>query len=107
MTKIIDLEIGAPKIGRAKEIGEAIRGRPGSPFPEALPRPLGYGFDNYDLIFGSGYADADTKPAVPLSEVLMEKILPCAVRNFPTASRSSPGSTQWMACVPCESWNAL
>ena len=72
MTKIIDLEIGAPKIGRAKEIGEAIRGRPGSPFPEALPRPLGYGFDNYDLIFGSGYADADTKPAVPLSEVVQE-----------------------------------
>tara|TARA_Y100000588_G_scaffold372879_1_gene446026 strand:- start:1153 stop:2046 length:894 start_codon:yes stop_codon:yes gene_type:complete len=72
MTKIIDLEIGAPKIGRAKEIGEAIRGRPGTPFPEALPRPEGYGFKNYDLIFGSGYADTEAKPATPLSDVVQE-----------------------------------
>ena len=54
MTKVIDMEVGAPKTGRAKEIGEAIRDRPGTPFPESLDRPDGYGFDNYNHIFGGG-----------------------------------------------------
>ena len=54
MTNVIDMEIGAPKTGRAKEIGEAIRDRPGTPFPESLDRPDGYGFDNYNHIFGGG-----------------------------------------------------
>ena len=62
MTKVIDMEIGAPKIGRAKEIGEAIRDRPGTPFPESLDRPDGYGFDNYNHIFGGGESGGAQDP---------------------------------------------
>jgi predicted TIM-barrel fold metal-dependent hydrolase len=61
MVKVIDLEIGAPKTGLAKEIGAIIRDRPGTPFPEALDRPEGYGFDNYDRIFGGGPGEPGTK----------------------------------------------
>jgi predicted TIM-barrel fold metal-dependent hydrolase len=58
MVRVIDLEIAAPKIGKAKEIGAMIRDRPGTPFPESLDRPEGYGFDNYNHIFGGGYSES-------------------------------------------------
>jgi predicted TIM-barrel fold metal-dependent hydrolase len=51
VTRVIDLEINIP----ASEANPAIRdissGRPGTPFPEPLPRPPGYGFANYDQVF--------------------------------------------------------
>lgn len=59
MTRVIDLEIGAPKTGKTKELDRIMRERPGTPFPEALERPEGYGFDNYKLIFGGGYSGSD------------------------------------------------
>lgn len=65
MARVIDLEIGAPKIGKAKEIGEIIRDRPGTPFPESLDRPEGYGFDNYNHIFGGGSAEFGEAKEVP------------------------------------------
>ena len=65
MARVIDLEIGAPKIGKAKEIGEIMRGRPGTPFPDSLDRPEGYGFDNYNRIFGGGSVEPDEAKEVP------------------------------------------
>ena len=72
MARIIDLEIGAPKAGKAKEIGAAIRGRPGTPFPEPLDRPEGYGFDNYDGIFGSGYTEPGAQKAESFANTVAE-----------------------------------
>ncbi len=68
MGQVIDLEIGAPKVGKAKEIGEIIRDRPGTPFPESLDRPEGYGFDNYNHIFGGGYSESSETKEVPSVE---------------------------------------
>lgn len=59
MGRVIDLEIGVPKTGLAKEYDTVMRGRPGTPFPGALDRPDGYGFANYDHIFGGGAVTPD------------------------------------------------
>ena len=53
MGKVIDLEIGMPKTATTSTAAEINRGRPGTPTSEDLPRPEGYGFDNYGHIFGS------------------------------------------------------
>lgn len=53
MTRVIDLEIGAPKSVAGKPEGAIYTGRPGTPFAESLERPEGYGFANYGRIFGS------------------------------------------------------
>ncbi len=53
MTRAIDLEIGMPKTATAQAAAEINRGPPGTPSSETLPRPDGYGFDNYGHIFGS------------------------------------------------------
>lgn len=73
MARVIDLEIGAPKVGKAKEIGKIIRERPGTPFPESLDRPDGYGFDNYNLIFGGGdTASSEAQEAPSLERTIAE-----------------------------------
>ncbi len=58
MTKVIDLEIGMPKTATTSAAAEINRGRPGTCTSEDLPRPEGYGFDNYAHIFGGGSSDA-------------------------------------------------
>lgn len=72
MTKIVDMEIGAPKSGKAKEIDRIMRGRPGTPFPEPLDRPEGYGFDNYGKIFGGGAGTSEAKVGPTLSDLVGE-----------------------------------
>lgn len=51
MPRVIDLEISLPKSEADPAINEISNGRPGNPFPEPLPRPPGYGFDNYKQVF--------------------------------------------------------
>ena len=51
MSRVIDLEVSLPRTLRSPQIHEISHGRPGTPFPEPLPRPAGYGFDNYDHVF--------------------------------------------------------
>src|SRR6478735_446077 len=51
MTRVIDLEISLPKSEADPRIHEITNGRPGTPFPGSLPRPEGYGFDNYKHVF--------------------------------------------------------
>lgn len=53
MGPVIDLEIGMPKTETAQRAAVINRGRPGTPSSESLPRPEGYGFDNYGHIFGA------------------------------------------------------
>ncbi|NKB60332.1 MAG: amidohydrolase family protein [Alphaproteobacteria bacterium] len=72
MGQIIDLEIGAPKTGLAKEYDTLMRGRPGTPFPGSLDRPEGYGFDNYAKIFGGGSAEAGEKKEANLAQVVAD-----------------------------------
>jgi predicted TIM-barrel fold metal-dependent hydrolase len=51
MRRVIDLEIGLPKSEADPSIQAISNGRPGNPFPGSLPRPEGYGFDNYKHVF--------------------------------------------------------
>ena len=51
MTRVIDLEISVPKSEADPSIQAVTNGRPGTPFPGSLPRPPGYGFDNYAHVF--------------------------------------------------------
>lgn len=52
MTKIIDMEIAAPKSVTGTPDGAIYTGRPGTPFADSVERPTGYGFSNYSRIFG-------------------------------------------------------
>ncbi|MES3000666.1 MAG: amidohydrolase family protein [Pseudomonadota bacterium] len=51
MARVIDLEISLPKSEADPSIHAVTNGRPGNPFPGSLPRPEGYGFDNYKHVF--------------------------------------------------------
>ena len=51
MPRVIDLEISLPKSEADPAIQTVTNGRPGTPFPGSLPRPSGYGFDNYAHVF--------------------------------------------------------
>lgn len=51
MPRVIDLEISMPKSIADPSISAITNGRPGNPFPGSLPRPPGYGFDNYQHVF--------------------------------------------------------
>jgi predicted TIM-barrel fold metal-dependent hydrolase len=51
MPRVIDLEISLPKSETDPSIQAISNGRPGNPFPGSLPRPEGYGFDNYKRVF--------------------------------------------------------
>lgn len=62
MARIIDLEISIPH-SEADPTLEAInRGRPGTPFAQPLPRPEGYGFDNYANVFRTRAEPANPNP---------------------------------------------
>lgn len=51
MTRVIDMEIGMPASEANPELERIARGRPGTPFPQPLERPEGYGFANYGKVF--------------------------------------------------------
>ena len=51
MPRVINLEISLPKSEADPAIQTVTNGRPGTPFPGSLPRPSGYGFDNYAHVF--------------------------------------------------------
>lgn len=53
MNRVIDMEIGCPASEVNPELKRIAEGRPGTPFAQSLPRPAGYGFDNYETIFRS------------------------------------------------------
>jgi len=64
-TRIVDLEIEAPKSEAAARAEVATRGRPGTPTGEPLDRPVGYGFSNYATVFGKDPTQAPPKPLGP------------------------------------------
>ncbi len=51
MTRVIDLECYATEGLSDPDYHAIERGRPGTPFPEPLDRPAGYGFANYQNVF--------------------------------------------------------
>lgn len=51
MTRVIDMEIGLPRSEANPALEQVAHGRPGTPFAQPLPRPEGYGFDNYGRVF--------------------------------------------------------
>ncbi len=51
MTRVIDLEISVPQSEADPAIHAISNGRPGTPIYGSLPRPEGYGFDNYAKVF--------------------------------------------------------
>ena len=65
MTRVIDLEISVPKSEADPAIAAITHGRPGTPFPDSLPRPPGYGFDNYAHVFRQA---SNRKPATESAE---------------------------------------
>jgi predicted TIM-barrel fold metal-dependent hydrolase len=71
MRRIIDLEIGVPQSEVDPSLNAISRGRPGTPFAQPLPRPEGYGFDNYATIFRTRKAD----PAKPEHDGGFEKLI--------------------------------
>ncbi|MGI6853194.1 amidohydrolase family protein [Mesorhizobium sp. 1B3] len=65
MTRVIDMEIGLPRSEANPELDRIAHGRPGTPFAQPLPRPQGYGFDNYARVFRArerGDAEAAPEP---------------------------------------------
>jgi predicted TIM-barrel fold metal-dependent hydrolase len=49
--RVIDLELHIPHSETDPSIEAMTKGRPGTPFPQSLPRPEGYGFANYGKVF--------------------------------------------------------
>jgi uncharacterized protein len=73
MRRVIDLEITLPKSLASAEMAAISHGRPGTPFAEPLPRPPGYGFDNYNQVFRSGPGKAKT--SAPVDDGGMKKLV--------------------------------
>lgn len=60
MSRVIDMEMNVPNFLRSPQSVEIDHGRPGTPFSESLPRPAGYGFENYEHVFRG--SDRTAKP---------------------------------------------
>ena len=66
MPRVIDLECNLPAGEEGPEYRQAAQVRPGNPVADRLPRPEGYGFDNYQRIFRNRSEGAAAPPeAVP------------------------------------------
>jgi predicted TIM-barrel fold metal-dependent hydrolase len=73
MTRVIDMEIGLPRSETNPEIDRISHGRPGTPFAQPLPRPQGYGFDNYARVFRArerGPIEAEPQPDGGLKQLV-------------------------------------
>lgn len=77
MTRVIDLEISIPRSLRDESNADVSHGRPGTPNPASLPRPDGYGFQNYSRVFqkASNRASAPAQPEAPVDDGGMEKLI--------------------------------
>ena len=66
MARVIDLECEAPASIKDPAYQAVVHGRPGTPFPEPIERPEGYGFDNYQHVFSGGVGrEAAAESAAP------------------------------------------
>ncbi len=65
MARVIDLECEAPASIQDPDYQAVNHGRPGTPFPEPVARPAGYGFDNYQHVFAGGVEQETPKGSVP------------------------------------------
>lgn len=73
MTRVIDMEIGLPRSEANPELDRIAHGRPGTPFAQPLPRPQGYGFDNYARVFRArerGEVETAPKPDGGLKQLV-------------------------------------
>ena len=74
MPRVIDLECNLPAGEESSEYREATHGRPGNPVADRLPRPKGYGFDNYHRIF-RGRAEREEAADPPPDPQRMAKFI--------------------------------
>ncbi len=74
MTRVIDLECYAPASVSDLDYHAIQRGRPGTPFPEPLERPDGYGFANYRHVFQGSSIQGPSVEATP-DDGGMEKLV--------------------------------
>ena len=65
MARVIDLECEAPASMQDPAYKAINHGRPGTPFPEPVDRPEGYGFDNYRHVFAGGVEQESPEGSVP------------------------------------------
>ena len=65
MRRIIDLEINLPRSEEEPGYWDAMQGRPGNAVADQLPRPDGYGFDNYKHIFKGRPLSPEATAAAP------------------------------------------
>ena len=61
MARVIDMECEAPASMQDPAYKAINHGRPGTPFPEPVERPDGYGFDNYQHVFSGGVEQESSK----------------------------------------------
>jgi predicted TIM-barrel fold metal-dependent hydrolase len=64
MARVIDMECEAPASMQDPAYRAINHGRPGTPFPEPVERPEGYGFDNYRHVFAGGVEQETSKGSV-------------------------------------------
>jgi predicted TIM-barrel fold metal-dependent hydrolase len=72
--RVIDLECNLPAGEESSAYRDAIHARPGNPVPDRLPRPEGYGFDNYHHIF-RGRVEREAAGDPPPDPKRMEKFI--------------------------------
>lgn len=65
MARVIDLECEAPTSMQDPDYRAINHGRPGTPFPEPVDRPDGYGFDNYQHVFAGGVDQEPVNASAP------------------------------------------
>ena len=65
MARVIDLECEAPASLQDPAYKAVNHGRPGTPFPEPVDRPEGYGFDNYRHVFAGGVEQESPEGSAP------------------------------------------
>lgn len=75
MTRVVDMEIGLPQSETNPEIDRIAHGRPGTPFPQPLERPAGYGFANYGRVFRSKERPSEEPKAVPKDDGGLKKLV--------------------------------
>jgi uncharacterized protein len=74
MPRVVDLESNLPAGEDPSAYREAIHTRPGNAVADRLPRPEGYGFDNYHRIF-RGRAESEAAEEPPPDPQRMEKFI--------------------------------
>lgn len=73
MTRVFDMEIEMPGSEVNPGLEKVAHGRPGTPFAQSLPRPEGYGFDNYARVFRTKNDQA--KPAEPVDDGGFDRLI--------------------------------